>query len=947
MSFNLASLIAGTSGTPSPIVSKTPESKEIKKSQKKTFTHGVNIVLNHGTYKGYHASVVDFFPASINLLTSGRAYIQADKYGPIVQPGSTLITDVGESVVEQVIPAIGGEYAPIQLFKSRSDNQIRVGRVISNDNVIMRSLMKQGKDIGEIQMMMENRNNCFLVELSLFDASLISNMTSLNIAGDEADILAEQLTNMQINSEMPAPLEQLSQEVKTNASFLDKIIHPEYFEHEIEVKVVFKRDLVGPQYYLNVSSNLGDIKMYNPVKTHYLVSYKKSIEFRMNAVNIEKEALAPGEKAFQMKHETALPSKPQEIQMSSQQINQEENVQKFRYFGVVKSGPYTGQRLTVVNYIPSHLEVILSSTGKKITSHIVRKRNSEGNYIVDERNNPVFESSLILPSHVFYVDLLLKNGNYAQVNKILANDNLTVSEKDEKTRKYKIHEITKNDIQQLQPGFKFNEKEVVVQKEEEIMIAGPSEQVDESEVQVYDEEGDESQEIDYAFSPNEEVGEISEEQPQKASFKDLQRTNFEERKLTEEEKNLKTNIVNILKYLKMHDESIDVYATIDSVSSLIKIIKNKLKTKLNYTTDLSVTSNMKFIIVCVVIYELIKVGFYKNLNEVISMLFPQYFSIRDIKADSMNDNIFFMLWSEDLTQERITESVNKIREYRSNESDYPKIIKEILINADNALQGLLGLHVNIIDRSPIELKDLIPVGVNPVTGRRFKDEKTEEDLTRSRAATVRMRSQLMTVEDLLNDTPLPVVEVPIMWSKVYTPIIQKFEQTIQSKADTQSENRTDYLYIKDNLHRAPFAIRDDPMKASVRKAFEGMYKTLLAHITQQTLKVEKGKKRMREEQEQIRVNRSKIASIKPREEDDEDYEIQNTRSYIREQQKRETQKSITRATRAANRSAYMMKKQKPSNDNEDNEEKEAEDFIKKVQDNKDNQPWWSQMDTSE
>ena len=949
MSFNLASLIAGDSSSPK-VSQPIAQSKDVKPSgkAKKSFTHGINVILNHGTYKGYHASVVDFFPASINLMTSGKAYIEADKYGPIVSPGSMLFTDVGESLVEQVIPAVGGQYVPIQLFKTRSDNQLRVGRVMTNDNVIMRALLKQGKALPEIQMMLENRNNNFVMELSLFDTSLISNLSQLNIAGDEADILADQLTKMQINSETPAPLEQLSQEVKTNSSLLDKIIHPEYFETEIDVKVVFNRDLVGPQYYLNVSGNLGDIKMYNPNKSQYLVSYKKSVEFRLNAVSIEKEALQPGETAYQVKHEVALPSKSREVQMTSQQIRDEENVQQFRYFGAVKSGPYSGQRLEVVNYTPAHLEIILSSSGKKISSHVVRKRTRDGHLILDEQNRPVFVSSLILPSHVFYVDVLLTNGNYAQVNKILQNDNIMVTEKDEKTRKYSQHEITKNDIKQLQPGFKFNEKAETKPQQEELVIMTSGEQPEEAEAeaeiqQVYDEEDDESKEIDYdAFSPEEEmVGE--EEQPQKASFKDLQRTTREERTLTEEEKSLKTNVVNVLKYMKMHDEVIDVYSTIDSIKSIINIIKKKL-TKVNYTSDLSVTSNMKFIIVCVVIYELIKGGFYKNLNDTISMLFPQYFSIRDIQADSMNDNIFFMLWSDDLTQERIDESVNKIRDYRLQESDYPKIIKEILINADKVLQGLLGLHVNIIDRTPIRMEDLIPVGVNPVTGRRFKEEALEKALEKSREATVKLRSQMVTVEDLLHDKPLPATEVPIVWAQINMPIIEKFKHTIQQKADAQTNLRQDYIYIKNNLIRAPFAIRDDPMKAPVRKAFEAMYKTLLSHITQQTLKVEKGKKRAREEQEQVRVNRAKIMESKPKDmEDDEEVEVQNTRSYIREQQRRETQKAITKATRAANRAAYMMKKKQPE-ESDEKESKDAEELIKQIQEDK---PWWNQMDTTD
>ena len=447
----LTSLIAGTSGTPT-IAKPTQVQSTVKPSgeaKKKSFTHGANIIFNHGTYKGYHGFVSDFFPASLSLMTSGKAFIEAQKYGPLVNPGTSLITDVGNSIVEQVIPSIGGEYAPIQLFKNRDDNQLRVGRVVTNDNMIMRSLMSQGKGMQEIQMMMDNPNNNFVIELTLFDASLISNMSGLNIGANEADLLADQLTKMQINSETPAPLEQLSQEVKTNATLLDKIVHPEYFGDELQVKVVFKRDLVGPQYYLNVSSNLGDIKIYNPTKPHYLVSYTRSVTFNPNMVTIEKESLQPGENAFQIKHEKFTIGPKKEVQMSKQQIANEEKA-RFRYYGVVKSGPYRGQRLEIVDYSPSHLSVTLSTNGRKITSHVVRKRTKYGNYIIDEFNNPVFETSLIFPSDVFYLDLLLKNGNYAQVNKILPNDNISVTEKDANTRNYTQREISQQEIQELQ-----------------------------------------------------------------------------------------------------------------------------------------------------------------------------------------------------------------------------------------------------------------------------------------------------------------------------------------------------------------------------------------------------------------------------------------------------------------------------------------------------------------
>jgi hypothetical protein len=327
------------------------------------------------------------------------------------------------------------------------------------------------------------------------------------------------------------------------------------------------------------------------------------------------------------------------------------------------------------------------------------------------------------------------------------------------------------------------------------------------------------------------------------------------------------------------------------------------------------------------------------------MLFPSYFTIKDIQAQSMNENIFLMKWDDSLSQSKIDETVEKIREYRQSESNYPKIIKEIMINADIVLQSILGLNVNIMDRSPIQLDNLIPVGINLATGRRLKEEAEEQALTRGREASIRLRSEFVTIDDLLNNKPLPAIEIKIIWTNIYQPILEKFQTEVQKKADNQGDLRADYLYIKNNLFRAPFAIRDDPMKASVRKAFEGIYKTLLSTIIKQNLKMEKGKKRQRDEQETIRVNRSKLYSAQL-EDEDEDIQPQHTKAYLREQTKRDTQRSLMKATRSANRTAYMMKKQRKEEPTieDDKEDKEAEDLIKQV---RNNEPWWNQMDTTE
>jgi hypothetical protein len=177
-----------------------------------------------------------------------------------------------------------------------------------------------------------------------------------------------------------------------------------------------------------------------------------------------------------------------EVKMSRKQI-QEQEKSNFKYIGNVTSGPYKGKRLEVVGYQPAHLDIILSTTGRKVYDHLIRKKTNKGEFIIDENDNPVFEKSLIYPSHVFYFDLLLKNGNYAQVNKILSDDRISVTEKDSETRKYKKSELSMSDIQTIQPGFKFHEKEVPVKTEEEIiMVSGPSQSdIPEEEQEVFEE----------------------------------------------------------------------------------------------------------------------------------------------------------------------------------------------------------------------------------------------------------------------------------------------------------------------------------------------------------------------------------------------------------------------------------------------------------------------------
>jgi hypothetical protein len=843
-SFNLADLIVGDNekNKVKPIM--------MKKKSKKSFTHGINIIFTNGVYKGYHGTVVDFYPASVVLMMDSEAYIESEKYGPIVSPGSRLMTDVGDSVVEQVIPSISGKYVPIQLFKKQNESQIRIGIVIFDENIIMRSLMKVGKSIEDISRIMEDKNNMFVSELVL--SSSLS-MSDLNI-NDNVDVLIEKLTKMQIKNEKPSILEELSEEIKVNESILNMIKKIEN-KDDVDVRVIFKKDIIGPQYYINVSDNLGDVKIYNPNKDQYLVSYKKMLPLNPGMVAIEKDSYG-------------------------------------KEFGIVKKGPYVGQRLEVVTHKEAGLAIILSSNGNRITSHVVRKGD-----MVDELNNPVFEERMIYPSDVFYIDLLLLNDNYAQVNKIIDDDLMNITEMDA-NRKFIKRDISFSEIKELQPGFKIG-------KESKLKVEIPEiYDVELDDIEEYDDEGDESKEIDYVMSPVE--GEEGEGE-QKMSFKDIERTEVVRKELTRAEQSMKDEFLNILRLLKVGEDNIDVYKMIDMTNDLLKLIKTKLK-EIDYKTDIMVTSNIKFILVCIVLYELIRVtGFDKSLDDVLKMLFPSYFTIRDIQANRMNDNIFLMEWSSYTSKEKIDESIKKIKKYMK-EKDYIKIIKELILSADNVLQGLLGLRINIIKRDIVSMEDLIPLGVNPVTGKKYSEERAEQTLERSRKGFMRFRDQIVTVDDLINDKPLPIKEVEIIWSSINMPIIRKFENEIQRKADAQIELRDDYIYIKDNLLRVPFALRDDNIRPSVKKAFTLMYKKLLDAIVKQNKKIETGKKRKREEDEQVKLNRESFYTKDFNDEEEDNFEPKHTGSYLKEQGRREMMKQLTKSMRATNINAAIMKK---------------------------------------
>ena len=925
MSFNLASLIAGPSKSKTESLMKTENTKktENKKEAKKSFMHGINVVLNKGTYKGYQGFVSDFFPATYQLTTTGKTYVEADKYGDIMDIDTKFVSDFGESKVERFIPYTYETNVVTVIYRVPESNELRVGVVIENQNVILQSLQMQGYSMQEINDFFENKNNKFVIELSVFDPSFILNISDLNIGTGISNALVEKLNNMHLeDNSQQAPiqlLEQFAEEIKTNSSLLDKITYPERYiiaaeitaglhrqaqaqgepetvrrfklqtlraqrtdriqemlvpsSTEVKIVPVFKANIVGPIYYMNVSDNLGEFSEYNPNKNQYYISYNRLLSFKPSMLRID-----PVDKRY----------------------------------AFVKKGEFSKIRFKIKNYTPARLTVTLNSMGRTINSHVVQVRDKSGNL--------VFKSTPVYPADVFYMDILLKNGNTAQVNKMLENDQLEVLEKNDSQSTYIKRSISKDEIKSLEPGFSFHEDGQMQARSSDNLgelLFNTEQPLEEEQVQVYDEEEDlDSKEYD--GYDGEIVEGIEELEEPKASFKDTQRTSVEHVEMTPKQKKLKDEITNVLNRLGLHDEVIDIYATMNNVEELIKIVINRLRV-IDYEQDILVTNNIKFIIVCLILYDIIKQGIRENLDNVIHKLYPGYFSLGDINAASLNDNIFLKSsWNASLTQDIINQAFNNINVYRQNVDMYPEIVKTILLNCDLALQNILGTRYNI--NLSTHIQTLLPVGVNPVTGRRLKEERDEAAMEKARRG---FKQLSISVDDILNNR-IPENEVKIMWSD-YLEILSNFQQVLQEKFNNQGNKN--YLYIKDNLYRAPFALRDNnllveqdsekvfiPIPSNVKKAFETTYKTLLAHIIKHNLNKERLKARKRKSDEELLERRSRL--IKPSNEElfgDEDEPV-HTRAFLKAQGLRKMRDSIAEGTRAANRNAYREKRERTQED---------------------------------
>jgi hypothetical protein len=437
---------------------------------------------------------------------------------------------------------------------------------------------------------------------------------------------------------------------------------------------------------------------------------------------------------------------------------------------IVKHGPFKGRSISIVKRHPSTITVFLNATGKSIKSIIVKKDSS-------------YQVQPLTPKDVFYLDLKLKNGNFFQVQKVLPNGNFYGIERAATGNYIDPREISQDIVAEYQPGFALNA--VVTnnsQSEEEQYIIGSENNNDND-----NDEDVEQTEYETMEDQQEEQLEEQQEQEYTGSFKDNDRVSYQSIPLTPAQQAIKTTIENILNAQKLKHEEINIYDVISTTEEAIKNIKRLLQKNSNSELhNFWVNSDNKYIIACVVFYEIVKVGFAYLLvdNPTIDTVdkLITVFTEKLVKANVFqhNDTEVSLLLTNWHTSYQVDKS--KLKQMRKSISIYTLMF--------NSCQKLLDVIFELptLDISDIQHRDttLFPV---------YKEREVIK--------------RFVTMKELLHGEPIPEQAKKVLFGPAYIPILNQFKKGLNKKVTEATDETTKdvFSFIMDNIQDGPFVIK--------------------------------------------------------------------------------------------------------------------------------------------
>lgn len=436
-----------------------------------------------------------------------------------------------------------------------------------------------------------------------------------------------------------------------------------------------------------------------------------------------------------------------------------------KYLEIVK-GDYKSDQKYEYIFTKSHLTILLDSTGKKLYNHMVR--TNTGTYI----------NTVILPSDLFYFDLLLKKGDKVEVVGVNNNNEISVKGTDGK-----LNNISFGEIQDYLSGFKWTDNSEVVYRPEQpdTNLLDDTETTETTEDTTED-TTDEGHEIS-GYEENEENEEIYEPQEDvvmKSAYSDKDRISSEPDKLTSVQSDLQNIIKKIFKlYYNSDDTYINVVKDTEYLLDQLNIISKRFldhKDVYRY--------GYKFFLACVVFYVLKKdknVKFDTYTKKVIPVLFGKQF--KSNFKNIIDDNKYIYTLYENLLPNNL-DHVELIEKWSKNNE-----LGNIVIDMMKVSKTLYDYIGNIDDSIVVEKMD---VHLTPVGKGHYKNnvwvpyDKTLHN------------KKLITFTDIMNNG-IPSEEYRVLFNPRLIEIIKKYEVEFQHND-----------YILNNLYRLPFAMKESP-----------------------------------------------------------------------------------------------------------------------------------------
>lgn len=836
-----------SSPTPKP---SSPRSTEPHQPGLVGFRHGINAIVKYSNLKGRLAEVKEFHPATYEVVVSGTDFVDVPKYAEISPIGSTIKTELGESVIQRYYPAQDPHdqsYITVYLFREPGNTNIQLGVGIKDRNYIASRLTPLYSDQA-IANLMGEPSNVFLYKINMDDIDLTQriagiNLNELNIPLDQLTLNPEQAAREREFREQREREEREHEQRQQLNQFIDRLMGvddiveradtPRYLE-PFDVSLVIKANIVK-KYYVKKSHFKKQAQQTNQARDpteilealdpkigHYLVRFTRHQHFPLNYINRTNE-LTNFEKRIKNREDIKL----NELIRLGELREFPDNFYPTE-INIVR-GPFRNQTRPFVKFHPAYLTLSIDNTF--IYKHVVPIRR-DNNEILMRNDSRIFDSD------VFYQDIFLQSigeqriEQYVQIKKINQQNNKRLhvftqaQEQQQPQGEYIIHIY--NDAFILNTGTVLIKEQEQVQEEPEqspVQEQMRQEMQQELEAAIDDEEEMEEGEVDYGEVNDARDVIQDDEQPFQQTFRDLERTQVQTRELTQEERVIETEIQNVLNALNRNPD-FNVYNDIDTINNLLNTLA-----RLNLgnegplqNVNLRITSNIKYITVCIVLYELLQSQTPLNITNAVDLLVNSYFKNADFQPNALNQNIFINEgnWNNILRRERI----RPLQEQVQRTNDNRVKLRIILTNADSIIQSLLRTNLNIHEEIPTFTPELIAVSINPITGKRYRVEREEEALRRVRAP---RQLNILSVQNLINRNE-PENELPIVWNTRYTTILNNFILNTQTRFSDNRNQQRAFEIIKPFFTKGPYGV--NYIDQRLHKFYMTLYRELLAKLSQ-------------------------------------------------------------------------------------------------------------------